>query len=162
MAYSASPVENWHKHNEKLPIRYSAGGIVAQLRGRQVWVALVKYDDKADYILPKGGIEAGETPEFAARREIAEEAGFRQLTLLADLGRLERLAFRRDRWIITQYYLYTTTELVVVPLEKRYSQHWFPLNSLPRLFWPEQYQLVIHNQAVIARKLVELRLGHSL
>jgi len=39
--------------------------------------------------LPKGHLDPGETPQQTARREIDEEAGFRGLKLLADLGQQE-------------------------------------------------------------------------
>ncbi len=37
--------------------------------------------------LPKGRIEPGESPEEAALREVAEESGYLDLAILADLGR---------------------------------------------------------------------------
>lgn len=56
----------------------SAGGLVLQ-RGPQGWQgALIARHDrrgKPIWSLPKGHIEAGETPERAAMREVAEETG---------------------------------------------------------------------------------------
>lgn len=43
-------------------------------------------------MLPKGTIEPGETPEAVALREVAEEAGLRNLRIVADLGE-ERYSF---------------------------------------------------------------------
>jgi 8-oxo-dGTP pyrophosphatase MutT (NUDIX family) len=43
-------------------------------------------------MLPKGTVEAGETEEEVARREVGEEAGVHNLRLVADLGE-ERYRF---------------------------------------------------------------------
>jgi len=63
----------------------SAGGVVARGRGDDLRVAVMRshYDT---WVLPKGGIEVGEDPEQAARREIAEEIGLTGLQSLGPLG----------------------------------------------------------------------------
>lgn len=54
---------------------FSAGGVVYRQRGDGVFdVALIRTPERR-WQLPKGWIEAGETPEHAAIREVREEAG---------------------------------------------------------------------------------------
>ena len=43
--------------------------------GGRILVALTREGDMAHYLLPKGGVEKGESLLEAARREIQEEAG---------------------------------------------------------------------------------------
>ena len=53
-----------------------AGGVVFRVRGGVVELLLVTARKRpASWVLPKGHVEAGETPEQAAVREVAEEAG---------------------------------------------------------------------------------------
>ena len=65
-------------------VRYAAaGGVVVRPEGE---VLLLERPSRGEVRLPKGHIDPGETPLETARREIAEEAGFRELRMLADLG----------------------------------------------------------------------------
>lgn len=64
----------------------SAGGIVLNRRGQ----VLVVSQHGTSWSLPKGHIEEGEDPLAAARREIYEEAGVKELELLSELGSYER------------------------------------------------------------------------
>jgi 8-oxo-dGTP pyrophosphatase MutT (NUDIX family) len=65
-----------------------AGGIVYRRtdRGPEYLIVRARRDPTA-WVLPKGHIEPGETPEAAAVREVEEEAGC-VATIVAPLGRL--------------------------------------------------------------------------
>jgi ADP-ribose pyrophosphatase YjhB (NUDIX family) len=53
-----------------------AAGVVYRNRGTTIEYLLVRPRDAADeWILPKGHLEAGESPETAAAREVREETG---------------------------------------------------------------------------------------
>ncbi len=75
----------------------SAGGVVfckpSSGAGRQddLRVLLLQHET-GKWMLPKGTIEAGETPEDVARREVAEETGITNVRVVADLGE-ERYVF---------------------------------------------------------------------
>jgi 8-oxo-dGTP pyrophosphatase MutT (NUDIX family) len=59
-------------------------------------VALVKKRDRTRWGFPKGHVEGNETDEEAARREIQEETGLRNLELIDDLGGYERFRIHPD------------------------------------------------------------------
>ena len=146
---------SWYKKPKDAKLRTSAGGIVVRFEKKKIWVALSKGLKQSDYILPKGGVEKGETLEQAARREISEEAGFKRLKLLADLGSLKRLNYNKKNWVTTHYFLFLTKEIDVKPTEaKRYaSPHWFQLDDLPdNIFWPDQQALVLDSRKLIKSK----------
>jgi 8-oxo-dGTP pyrophosphatase MutT (NUDIX family) len=64
----------------------SAGGIVINKEG----LVLVVNQNGTSWSLPKGHIEAGEDKLSAARREIYEESGVTQLSLVKELGSYQR------------------------------------------------------------------------
>lgn len=59
--------------------RYShAGGVVARtVDGQREYLLVEARRSRGEWVLPKGHIERGETPEAAAVREVQEEAGVR-------------------------------------------------------------------------------------
>jgi 8-oxo-dGTP pyrophosphatase MutT (NUDIX family) len=59
--------------------RYShAGGVVARtVNGEREYLLVEARRSRGEWVLPKGHIEPGETPEAAAVREVQEEAGVR-------------------------------------------------------------------------------------
>jgi len=144
--------ETWYQRPPNVPERTSAGGVVARVEDGRVYIALVGERGLAKFVLPKGHVEAGETLEQAAAREIEEEAGFSQLTLVAPLGMKERLDFSKRTWKKTYYFLFTTKQVDGVPTDKKhhYRVKWVHLDQLPELFWPEQTQLIQENSKQIA------------
>lgn len=69
-----------------MPPRDTAGGIVLGPDGRMVLV----HQGSNVWSFPKGGIEDGEEVLAAARREVLEETGLTDLTLLKELGSYKR------------------------------------------------------------------------
>jgi ADP-ribose pyrophosphatase YjhB (NUDIX family) len=135
---------SWYVRPTNVPARTAAGGVVTRVSEGHVLVALVREGEYPDYILPKGRLEPGEDVEEAARREIGEEAGLHDLRLLGPLGARERLSFDRRWWVTTHYFLFRTSQTDGHPTDRQHSYRleWFPADQLPRLFWPEQAELV--------------------
>ena len=52
-----------------------AGAVVFRQDDSQVYYLVVSSSDGLNWVLPKGHIDPGETPEIAALRELEEEAG---------------------------------------------------------------------------------------
>jgi ADP-ribose pyrophosphatase YjhB (NUDIX family) len=70
----------------------SAGGVVLNRKGQ----VLVVNQRGRSWSLPKGHIEEGEDALEAARREIYEESGLRELKYVKELGSYERARIGRN------------------------------------------------------------------
>ena len=153
MADSPLVDDSWYQRPERVRTRYSAGGIVVRREGDEILVALTREGALRLFVLPKGGIERGEDALTAARREIAEEAGLTDIHLLADLGTRERCGWKKNIWIITHFYLFSTTQIKGVPTD--YKRHfgvwWYPIQALPEMLWPDQRRLIESNHELIER-----------
>lgn len=145
--------DTWYRRPPGARDHISAGGVVVRLAEPDVLVALVREGDMTMFVLPKGKIEAGETLEQAARREIVEEAGLSELRLLRPLAALERLSYNKKSWLTTHYFLFATDQVEGRPTDTRhhYGVWWFPLGALPEMLWPEQQDLILSNAETIER-----------
>ncbi len=78
------------KIKEALPTveQISAGGVAFRQAGSLVEVAIVAVNPSRRWQLPKGIVDAGETPEIAALREVREEAGI-ETDLIAPVETIE-------------------------------------------------------------------------
>lgn len=147
--------KSWYKRPFQITARTSAGGVVVRPQNKEVIVALVREAGLSQFLLPKGGVEEGETLEVAARREIEEEAGLTELQLIDKLGVRERLTYEKKFWNMTHYFLFRTFQISGVPTdnERRYVLTWFQIDCLPSIFWPEQKELIESNRERIIDKI---------
>ena len=140
--------ESWYKRPPGVRDRTSAGGIVTRIVDGQIYVALVGELGLTERVLPKGGVEPGESLEEAARREIEEEAGLSSLEVIEKLGIRARLSYDRACWITTHYFLFVTEQVEGIPtdVEHHYELAWYPIEALPAIFWTEQRELIETNR----------------
>jgi len=139
-------------------LRTGAGGVVARIEADEVRIALIRDRGTHEYVLPKGGVEKGETLEQAAAREIAEEAGLTRLTLLTTLGSAARLTGKQTTWQTTHYFLFLTDQIKGKPTDRRdWELDWFDLARLPELYWREQRAILLDNLAKIRKAVLAAR-----
>ena len=131
----------------------SAGGLVVDLLQRPPRVAVIARLNRAgkiEWCLPKGHVEAGETPEMAAVREIEEETGIRG-KILGSLGTIDywfSVAGKRVHKLVHHFLLEAVGgELSVEgdPDQEAVEAAWVPLPELGAL-------LAFPNERRIARE----------
>lgn len=97
------------KHTE------SAGGVVINTKGH----VLVVNQRGVSWSLPKGHVDPGEEILTAAKREIFEESGVNDLTLIKKLGTIERESMSTDgtekEQKVIHIFLFTTTQMELSP-----------------------------------------------
>lgn len=125
-----------------------AGGIVFQQKGGEIFYLVVRAKpDPSHWVIPKGHIEAGESPEEAACREIREEAGV-CARIIARLGTLHFCY--RDKQIDTILYLMEYLE-ETLPQEER-ECHWGPFEETMKLLtFPDTWEMLGRAQEILGR-----------
>ena len=90
----------------------TSGGIVFRFTKdkKDIEILLIQ-DSKGRWTIPKGHIEPGETAKMTARREIEEETGLRNVSILTWLGKIHFKYRRLDKLVLmtTQIYLSSFT-----------------------------------------------------
>lgn len=92
-----------------MKIEISAGGLIVR-KNPQGWEIVLISDMNNQWTFPKGRVEKGEDTLTAARREIAEEVGLDELTLIKKLP-IVRYTYKRNglKSKIVHYFLFQTT-----------------------------------------------------
>jgi ADP-ribose pyrophosphatase YjhB (NUDIX family) len=126
----------------------SAGGFVLDRQGRQPKAALIARRDRRGRLvwsLPKGHIEAGETPEDAAVREILEETGIHG-SILASLGTIDFWFMAENQRIhkTVHHYLLEAQDYVLSDADAEVAEvAWVPLDEVAaRLRYADERRLV--------------------
>lgn len=126
------------KRNDRLPIRreLSAGGVAVRQERGQWLVALLKTEHRRGevWVLPKGHVELAlnETVSDAAKREVQEEAGLKDLSVKDQLG-ITRFSFQAENAVVRKtvhYFLMVTGQKELTPQEEEglIEAAWFPID----------------------------------
>lgn len=105
--------------------------VPVRVRQRRLEVALITSSGGRRWILPKGGVDEGESPVESARRETLEEAGLVGRVLRPALG---RYAYDkgRERFVVAVFLMRVTEELEVWDEDDRRRRRWFLLEDAVR------------------------------
>lgn len=99
---------NPKKHQIQEIVREPTSGGIIYRRDKQGEVEILLIQDGKDrWTIPKGHIEEGETAQQTTKREIAEEAGLKDIEILGWLGKIHFRYRRLDKLVLmtTQIYL---------------------------------------------------------
>lgn len=96
---------DWKRFLLNFKVRKAAGGVVENEYNELLWIYRF---DKWD--LPKGHIEAGESKEIAAIREVEEECGISQLNIKKELETTYHIFKHKEKWVlkISYWFLMST------------------------------------------------------
>ena len=108
----------------------TSGGIVFRFtRDKKDIEILLIQDSKGRWTIPKGHIEPGETAKMTARREIEEETGLKNVSVLTWLGKIHFKYRRLDKLVLmtTQFYLVQALDSHEMPTPEKWMKgiRWF-------------------------------------
>lgn len=122
-------------------------------------IAIVKHSTEDKYLALKwkqvawgtfvtGGVEPGQTPEEAARAEILQETGYKDLTLLRNLGKLHGKFYhvpkKVNRFAHSPTLLFQLMSERQVPISKeeqdKHEVVWLTLQELQRFLTPDSHK----------------------
>lgn len=130
----------------------SSGGVIVKLINNIPHVLLIQTHSYDDWYLPKGHVENTESLEETAIREIAEETGITNIKIIHKLGQEERYVESLDEYKTIHYFLVTTpkdSEPKETVDNKDCDLKWFPVDQLPKMYWPNQEKIITDNIELI-------------
>lgn len=151
------------RHGGRHPIRreLSAGGVAVRHERGGWLVALLKTAHKRGevWVLPKGHVElaASENIAAAAKREVQEEAGLKDLSVRDQLG-VTRFTFQVENAVVRKtvhYFLMVTTQKELRPQEEEglIDAAWFPIDvAIQHLAYEADQEIVRRAKAKLEGK----------
>jgi 8-oxo-dGTP pyrophosphatase MutT (NUDIX family) len=136
--------------------RYQAAGGVVIQQGRML---LLDRPSRGEVRLPKGHIEPDEDPEVTALREVAEESGYCDLEVLADLGnQVVEFDFDGAHYVRDEHYFLVSlvSEQQVERNKKDAGQFhviWVAVEQAPPMLTYAAEQEIAHKAALVYRQL---------
>jgi len=131
----------------------SAGGLVVDSQGRAALIARTNRRGRLVWSLPKGHLEAGETLEAAAVREVSEETGITG-RVVAPLGVIDFYFTADDRRIhkTVHHYLMRAESGELSDADAEVDDvDWFPIDELPdRLGYADERRLMAQVPTLLA------------
>lgn len=134
----------------------SAGGVIVKKIEQIPHVLLIRNKQYTDWVLPKGHVEAGESLEKAALREVAEEAGLHHIRIVKLLGSYERYVEKTEEQKTIHYFLMMPTsdeKPVMTAHNENDDIRWFPLDQLPMFYLSEQQDVIEKNKEQIRKEV---------
>jgi 8-oxo-dGTP pyrophosphatase MutT (NUDIX family) len=130
----------------------SAGGIVLGDNGT---IALVKSESSDSWLFPKGHLEAGETDEQAARREILEETGIDSLEFIDDLGEFTRPPIQNEKGnfeakTIKMFLFAAPSGAALKPTMEITNARWVPYREVPGMLGTPHIDWFVRDRAWFA------------
>lgn len=112
----------------------TSGGIIFRFTKDQKDIEILLIQDaKERWTIPKGHIEPGETAKMTARREIEEETGLKNVSVLSWLGKIHFKYRRQDKLVLmtTQIYLVQALDAKELPMKEKWMHgiQWFPFSE---------------------------------
>ena len=108
----------------------TSGGIIFRFTKdkKDIEILLIQ-DSKERWTIPKGHIEPGETAKMTAKREIEEETGLKNVSILSWLGKIHFKYRRLDKLVLmtTQIYLVQALDSHETPIPEKWMKgiKWF-------------------------------------
>jgi 8-oxo-dGTP pyrophosphatase MutT (NUDIX family) len=119
----------------------AAGGLVVRRQGGLLQIVVVHRPVQHDWSFPKGKLEAGETQDMAALREVREETGM-TCELLRFIGHTEYVD-RKGRQKTVAYWIMAATAGSFSVNEEVDELRWMHLDEASRLLsYPRDQELV--------------------
>jgi len=119
----------------------AAGGLVVRRHSGVLQIVVVHRPVQEDWSFPKGKLEAGETLDVAALREVREETGM-TCDLLRFIGHTEYVD-RKGRQKTVAYWIMAATEGSFSPNEEVDELRWLPLDEGSLLLsYPRDRELI--------------------
>ena len=123
-----------------------AGAVVFRERDKETLYLVASSSDGANWVLPKGHIDPGETPEIAALRELVEEAG----VLGSIVERLSVREFEKGGTSVTLQYFLVREDGSTATKEKRIVR-WENERDALELLSFEEARLALNEGAAFVR-----------